>query len=44
MLGWEATLESADGDILLVTLYLVVHLPVPVRVGSQGLAFSHGQR
>ena len=44
MLSWEAALESADSDVVIVTLYLIVHLPVPVRVGFQGLPFSHGQR
>ena len=26
MLGWEATLEGIDGDVLKVTMYLIVHL------------------
>ena len=25
MLSWEAALESADGDVVIVTLYLIVH-------------------
>ena len=33
MLNWEAALESADGDVVIVTLYLIVHLPVLVQVG-----------
>ena len=33
MLNWEAALESADGDVVIVTLYLIVYLLVPVRVG-----------
>ena len=44
MLSWEAALENADGDVIIVTLYLIVHLPVLVRVGFQGFPFSHGQR
>ena len=37
MLGWEAALESADGNIIKITLYLIVHLPVSVQVRFQGL-------
>ena len=43
MLGREADLESADGDVIEVTIYLIVHFPVSVRVHFQGLSFSHGQ-
>ena len=43
MLIWEAALESVNGDVVIITLYLIVHLPVPVRVGFQGLPFSHRQ-
>ena len=43
MLSWEAALESVDGYVIIVTLYLIVHLLVPVRVGFQGLPFLHGQ-
>ena len=44
MLSWEAILESTDGDVIKVTIYLIVHLLVSVRVRFQGLPFSHGQR
>ena len=44
MLSWEAALENADEDVIKVTLYLIVHLPVFVRVHFQGLPISHGQR
>ena len=44
MLGWEAALESADGDVIKVTLYLIVHLLVSIRVRFQGFLFLHGQR
>ena len=44
MLSWEAALGSVDGDIIKITLYLIVHLLVSVRVRFQGLPFSHGQR
>ena len=30
MLNWEAVLESVDGDIIIVTFYLIVHFLVPV--------------
>ena len=30
MLSWEAALESADGDVVIVTFYLIVYLPVLV--------------
>ena len=43
MLGWEATLESANGNVVKITLYLIVHLSVSVRVRFQGFPFSHGQ-
>ena len=43
MLSWEAALENADEDVIKVTLYLIVHLPVFVRVRFQGLPISHGQ-
>ena len=43
MLGWEAALESANGDVIKITLYLIVHLAVSVRVRFQGLPISHGQ-
>ena len=44
MLGWKATLESVDGNVIKVTIYLILHLLVSVQVRSQGLPFSHGQR
>ena len=37
MLGREADLKSADDHVFKVTIYLVVHLPVSVRVRFQGL-------
>ena len=39
----QASLECADGDVIVVSLYLVIHLPIPIRVGFQGLSFSYGQ-
>ena len=44
MLDWETALEGADGNVIKVTLYLIIHLPESVRVGFQGLPISHGQR
>ena len=32
MLGWEANLERTDGDVVNITIYLVVHLSISVRV------------
>ena len=42
MLGWQAKLESANGHIVKVTINLVKHFPVSVRIGFQGFSFSHG--
>ena len=41
MLGWEADLESTDSHFIKVTIYLIEHLPVFVRVCLQGLPFLH---
>ena len=43
MLGWQTSLEGTDGNVIIIALYLIIHLPVPIRVGLQGLPFSHGQ-
>ena len=44
MLGWQAELESAYGHIVKVTINLVEHFPISVRIGFQGFSFFHGQR
>ena len=42
MLGRLANLESPDGYIIKVTIYLMKHFPVSVWVCFQGLPFMHG--
>ena len=32
VLGWEADLKSTDSHVIKFTVYLVIHLPVPIRV------------
>ena len=42
MLGRWVDLEGPNGHIIKVTVYLIEHLLVSVRVRFQGLPFSYG--
>ena len=44
MLGWEASLESINGHIIIVSVYFVKHFPVSIRVGLQSLPLPHRHR
>ena len=44
MLGWEASLESTNGHIIIVPVYFVKHLSISIQVGLQGLSLPHGHR
>ena len=35
MLDWEASLESINGHIIIVSIYLIKHFPVSIQVGLQ---------
>ena len=41
MLGWEASLESTNGHIVIVSVYFVKHLPVSIWVNLQSLPLLH---
>ena len=44
MLIKEADLESTDGYVLKIAIYLIVHLLVPIRVCFQGFTFPRMDR
>ena len=44
MLCRQAELESSDGHVLKIALYLVEHLPISIWVCFQSFSFSRGQR
>ena len=41
MLGRQADLESPYSYIIKVSIYLIKHFPVPIRVRFQGLPLPH---
>ena len=42
VLSKKADLKSTNGHVFKVTIYLIVHFPIPVRVCFQDLPLSHG--
>ena len=44
MLGGQVDLESPYSHVIEVPIYLVKHLPIPVRIRFQGLPLLHGHR
>ena len=44
MLGGQSDLKGPYGHVIKISINLIKHLSVPVRVCFQGLTFSHGHR
>ena len=44
MLGWEASLKSTNGHIIIVPVYFIKHLSISIRVGLQSLPLLHWHR
>ena len=44
LLGKQADLESPYNHVIKVLIYLVEHLPIPVRIRLQGFPLSHGHK
>ena len=44
MLDWEASLESTNGHIVIVSVCFVKHLPISIRVGLQSFSLLHRHR
>ena len=42
MLGGEAALECVNGDVVEVSIHLIIHFPVPTRVSFQGFPVVDG--
>ena len=38
VLNWEAAFKSADGDVIKVTIHLIIHFPISIRVHFQNFS------
>ena len=42
VLSWEIAFKSADGDVIKVSVYLIIHFPISVRVCFYSFSLMHG--
>ena len=44
MFGWEASLKSTNGHIIIAPVYLIKHLPMSIQASFQSLPIPHEHR